>query len=210
MIGDARIQTRKHHKRPDLLASAPNFISQPRKCLLRSNEHDQFKSPYSAFLGSIRHGGTTTSPATTRTPSAAPLHAPPNSPATELLQSAINSPATVPFLTPAKQPRYRESLSAQPVIIPVPSQYLPLCSPLIRQTHASASSPRNFAKLRSPYFQTHGLLKLDLVISYSVALLFDSVSCRALLSCRWPPHPSRCIVSVANNQRRLVNFCERK
>lgn len=44
----------------------------------------------------------------------------------------------------------------------------------------------------------------------SAAAVFDSVSSRVLLSCRWPPHPSRCIVSVANNQRRLVNFCECK
>lgn len=112
----------------------------------------------------------------------------PNSPATEPLQSATNSPAAAILHLPS------------PVIIPVPSQHLSLCSPLIRQTHASASSPRNSAKLRSPHFQTHGLLKLDLVISYSVALLFDSVSCRVLLSCRWPPHLSHCVVSEANNQ----------
>lgn len=63
----------------------------------------------------------------------------------------------------------------------------PLNLPNSLKSAHSPGSPRNFAKLRSPHLQTHGLLKLDLVISYSVALLFDSVSCRVLLSCRCPP-----------------------
>lgn len=104
-----------------------------------------------------------------------------------------------PLERQAQHPFTRHQTALIPRFFICPARYHPspkpasafVQPPLIRQTHAqthaSASSPRNSAKLRSPHLQTHGLLKLDLVISYSVALLFDLVSCRVLLSCRWPP-----------------------
>lgn len=128
---------------------------------MSTNSSDDLTAHFSALYG------TTASSTTTRTPSTAPLHVLPNSPDTASLY--LPSPLS-------SQSQASICLCAAP------------CSAklTLRSAH-SPSSPRNLAKLRSPQIQTHGLLKLDLVISYSVALLFDSVSCRVLLSCRCPP-----------------------
>lgn len=73
---------------------------------------------------------------------------------------------------------------------------IPPNSPLQTHVQTNASlTPKSTATATCSRIQSRHCNR-----TISAAAVFDSVSCRVLLSCRWPPHLSHCVVSEANNQ----------